>query len=176
MPASVAGRADFGLAARTLAVFAAAVRAVRRISVNVRGLDPFATAFGWAVEPVRSGVFLVLLVPLHLELKVEELVDVLQGNVFGSAAGRRHVRRIGDRHGKDAAEAGVAHTVTAGEFGGFGDRNVIRHASKAFDSICVLAREGVPVNEYSLERGTKIKPTVLLALYTSVPRISNREY
>ena len=136
VPAGVAGRAHLGLAPAAAAVVALAAGGVR---VYVGGLDPLATAFGGAVEPVGGRVFLVFLIPFQLEFEVEELVDVLEGNVGAGAAGRGHVRGVGDGEGEDTAEAGVAHAVAAGEFGGFGDGDVVGHAGEAFDSARTLA-------------------------------------
>lgn len=130
VPAAVTRRADFCFATRTAAIFAAGV-GPGRVGVDVRGLDPLATAFGGAVDAVVGGVFLVFLVPLHLELQVKELLDVLQGDMVAGAASRRHVRRVGYRHGEYATEAGVAHAVAAGQFSGSGDGDVVRHASEA---------------------------------------------
>ena len=141
VPAPGARGAHFGLAARAAAVGAAGVATAGRggrVWVDVGGLDPLAAAFGGAVEPVGGRVFLVFLVPLPLELEVEELVDVLQGDVLGGAAGGGHVRGVGDGQGEDAAEAGVAHAVAAGQFRGFGDRDVVGHASEALDPGCML--------------------------------------
>lgn len=85
--------------------------------MNVGGLDPLAAAALGAVDPVLRGVFLIFLVPCLLKLEVEEAVYVLEGDVFGGAAFRRHVLGIRDRQGEDAAETVVAHAVLAGEFG-----------------------------------------------------------
>jgi len=92
--------------------------------VDVGGLDPLATAAGGAVDPVLGGIFLVLLVPLHFETEIEKFVDVFQGDVVGGAAFGWHVLRVGDGEGENAAKARVAHAVTAGEFGGSGNRDV----------------------------------------------------
>lgn len=133
VPAAVARRAHFRPAARAFAVFAARVGAAAAVDVDVRGLDPFAAATRGAVEAVFGGVFLVLLVPFHLEFQVEEPVDVFEGDVLvRDAAFGGHVLRVGEGEGEDAAEAGVAHPVRAGEEGGAG-RGVRGEAGEAFD-------------------------------------------
>lgn len=114
VPFPVAGHADLRPAPLALSVFPSTVDAAGGVDVDIGGFDPFAAAFGRAVDAVLGRVFLVLLVPFHFELYVEELIDVLQGDVVASAAGGRHVRRVGDGHCEDSAKTGVAHAVAAG--------------------------------------------------------------
>ena len=45
---------------------------------------------------------------------------MFEGDVVRSAALWGHVLWVCDGHGEDSAEAGVAHPMTAGEFGGSG--------------------------------------------------------
>ncbi len=102
MPAAVALRAHFGLAARAFPVFTACIGAAGDIGVDVGRFDPFAAATLGAVQPVLGGIFLVFLVPFHLELQVEEFVDMFEGDVFGGiAAPGRHVL------GKEGRDLGV---------------------------------------------------------------------
>jgi len=124
VPPSVASAANFCAAAAAFPVFTPAGRAPGGVEVDVGRLDPLAAAAGGAVDAILGGVFLVLLIPLHFETEIEKFVDMFQGDVVGGAAFGRHVLRVGDGEGEDAAEARVAHAVGAGEFGGSGDRDV----------------------------------------------------
>ena len=124
MPAAVACTAYLRPASRALPVLPAPVRAATGVDMNVGGLDPLTAAARGAVDPVLRGVFLVFFVPGLLEFEIEEAVYVLEGDVVGGAAFRRHVLGVGDRQSEDAAETGVAHTVLAGEFGAAGGGHV----------------------------------------------------
>lgn len=124
MPPSVARAANFCAAAAAFPKFTSAGRAPGGVEVDIGGLNPLAAAAGGAVDAILSGIFLVLLIPLHFETEIEKFVDVFQGDVVGGAAFGWHVLRVRDGEGEDAAEACVAHAVGAGEFGGFRDRNV----------------------------------------------------
>lgn len=53
------------------------VGAAAGVGVDVGRFDPFAAAFGGAVEPVFGGVFLVFAVPFYFEVVVEEFHYVL---------------------------------------------------------------------------------------------------
>jgi hypothetical protein len=94
----VAQRAHLCLAPRTATVLAALEL------VHIGRLDPLAAALRWTVEAVLCRVLLVLCVPQDLELVVEEVVDVFEGDVVLVAAFGGHVLRILDGHGEDAAE------------------------------------------------------------------------
>ncbi|KAI4252544.1 MAG: hypothetical protein LQ352_004238 [Teloschistes flavicans] len=133
MPPTVASSADVGFTARALAVFPALIVTTQRIQhVDIFGLDPFPTTSTRTVEAILGGIFLVLGIPLHFEFRVEELFDVMQGNVIGGAAFGGHVLRIGEGKVEDAAEAGMAHTMGASKAGGAGGR-VGGEAGEAFD-------------------------------------------
>lgn len=67
-------------------------------------------------------------VPGLLEIVVEQLLDVLERNVLRCTAFGRHVLRIVDGELEDTPQTGVAHSVAAAEFGGFGARNVVGEA------------------------------------------------
>lgn len=114
VPFPIAGHADLRSTPLALSVFPSTVDAAGGLDVDIGGFDPFAAPPGRAVDAVLGCVFLVLLVPFHFELYVEELVDVLEGDVVAGAAGGRHVRRVGDGHCEDSAKTGVAHAVAAG--------------------------------------------------------------
>ena len=124
VPFAVAGVADLGAAAAAFPILTTCVGAAGGVHVDLRRFDPLAAATGRAVYAVFGGEFMVFLVPFHLEAEVEQLLHVFQGNVVLGAAPRRHVLGIGDGHGEDPSEAGVAHTVFASQLGGFGDGNV----------------------------------------------------
>lgn len=135
MPATVASSADERSTARAFAVSSALLVTNQRIDdVDVLGLDPFPTTFPRTIEAILGGVFLVFSVPLHFEFRVEELLDVIQGNVVGRATFRGHVLRVCEREGEDAAEAGVAHTVGACEAGG-ARGGIGRETGEAFDPV-----------------------------------------
>lgn len=124
VPPSVARATNLCAATAAFPVFTPAGRAPGRVKMDVGGLNPLTAAARGAVDAVFGGIFLVLLIPLHLETKIKKFIDVLQGNVVGGAAFGRHVLRIGHGEGEDAAEACVAHAVGAGEFGGLGDGDI----------------------------------------------------
>lgn len=105
VPFAAAGDADFGFA------FAAGGLLPACFGVNLGRLDPGTTSGNRTVYSVFCGVFLVFLIPCHLELGVEEVVDVLEGDVVGSTASRWHMCFIFDRHGENTPETGVAHAV-----------------------------------------------------------------
>ena len=82
--------------------------------MNIRRLNPLATASGRTVYTVLRRVLLVFSVPKNLELVIEETVDMLESDVVLSATSGRHMLRIRHRHGEDASKTCVAHSVTAG--------------------------------------------------------------
>jgi hypothetical protein len=94
----VAQRAHLCLASRTATVLATLEL------VHVGRLDPLAAALCRTVKAVLCRVLLVLCVPQDLELVVEEVVDVFEGDVVLVAAFGGHVLRVLDGHGEDAAE------------------------------------------------------------------------
>lgn len=96
---AITKRANFRLASRAPAIFPPL------ISLHIAGLDPLPTPLGRTVQPVFSRIFLVLLVPPHLEFQIEKIVDMLEWNMFRGAAFRRHVCRIGNGHGEDTLQA-----------------------------------------------------------------------
>lgn len=113
------------------AAFAFPDAAARAVGGDGGGFDPRAAVAGRAVDAVAGGVFLEFVVPGLLEGLVEELVDVFQRDVVAGAAAWGHVRGVGDGHGEDALEAGVAHAVGAGEFGGAGEGDGVVAAGEA---------------------------------------------
>jgi hypothetical protein len=94
----VAQRANFCLAFR-----AATVLATLEL-VHIGRLDPLATVFRRTVEAVLCRILLILCVPQNLELIVKEVVNVFERDVVLVAAFGRHMYRILDGHGEDAAE------------------------------------------------------------------------
>lgn len=105
MPLAVAGAAHLRSAPTAFTVFPASIGSATGIHVDMGRFDPFATAFGRAVNPVFSRILLVFLVPFHLETRVKEFLDVFQRNMILSAALGRHMLWIIDRHGKDSTQA-----------------------------------------------------------------------
>lgn len=101
------------------------------VGSDVRRFDPRAAVAGGAVDAVAGGILLEFVVPGFLEGLVEELVDMFEGDVVRGAATRGHVRGVGDGHGEDSSEAGVAHAVGAGEFGGTGEGDSVVAAGEA---------------------------------------------
>lgn len=85
------------------------------------------------VDPVLRMILVVLLVELHFELVVEQLLHFLQRDRLAGAAAWRHVCGIVDGHSKDAAETRVAHTMSAFELGSFRRGDVVGAAGQAFD-------------------------------------------
>ena len=93
----VAQSTHTGLASRTTAILAALK------FVHVGRLNPLAAASGGTIQTVLCRVFLISLIPEHLELVVKQVVDVLERDVIGTTAFGRHVLRILDGHVEDAA-------------------------------------------------------------------------
>lgn len=75
------------------------------VGLDFAGLDPFSAALGRAVKSVLGRVFLVLLVPAHLELQIEEIVDMFEGNVIRGTAFGWHMCWVRDGHGEDTLQA-----------------------------------------------------------------------
>lgn len=71
VPFVVAEAADLCLAALAFAVFAAVIGSATRVGVNVGGFDPLAATFSRTVYSVFGGVFLVLPIPLYLEIVIK---------------------------------------------------------------------------------------------------------
>lgn len=94
----------------------------------VTWLDPFATVTSWTINPVPCRVLLKLPVPRFLETLVKELVHVLERDVIGSATPWWHMRRISNRHCKNAPQTLMAHTMRTGKFCGSGDGDIVRTA------------------------------------------------
>jgi len=92
---AVAEGADLRLTFCAFAVLSALIGA------HVARLNPLSTSFGGTVQSVLGRVFLVLFVPLHFELQVEKMFNMLERNMLRGAAFGRHMRRIGDGHGED---------------------------------------------------------------------------
>ena len=135
VPFSITGRADLGAAPITFAVLTARMR----IDVDICRLDPFAAPFGGTVDAVFGGIFLVFLVPFHFEAQVEEFLNVFERYMVLSAAFGRHMLGIGHRQGENPAEARMAHTVFARQFGRFRDRNIGRQTREALDSVSTVS-------------------------------------
>ena len=124
----VAECADLGLASGAVRILSSL-----NVAMDVGRLDPFATFRGWAVDAVLGVVLLVLPVPESLELEIEQLVDVLQGDMVVGAASRRHVRWVVDGHIEDAYQAFVAHAMSTSQLRRLRMRYIVRAASQALD-------------------------------------------
>lgn len=90
VPSTVASAADLGLAAAAFPVVETGITA------DVLGSNPLAAVRCGTVEPVARRVLGELLVPLPLEVEVEESLDILKGNMVGGTASRGHMLRIGE--------------------------------------------------------------------------------
>lgn len=134
----IAKRAHLQLAARARGVFATFT-----VAVNLRWLDPFATFGCGTVNAVLRIVLLILSVPRHLELQIEELVYMLEGYVIVCTASWWHVRWIFDGHLEYALETVMAHSVSTSELCRIGMRHVIRATRQAFDQPWRRSRGGV---------------------------------
>jgi hypothetical protein len=110
VPFAVAGAADFCLATAAFAKLPAG----RAVGGDISGLDPLAATSGGAINAVLGGILLILAIPLHFELEIEELFDVLERDVVGGAALGGHMLRVGDGEFEDAAQTVVAHVMAAG--------------------------------------------------------------
>lgn len=88
VPPTTAGTAHFGLAATTFGIFAPILT-----PVDILWFDPFVTAWRRAVNSVSCREFGELPVPLLLESGIEQMFNMLQGNVF-RATFRGHILRV----------------------------------------------------------------------------------
>jgi len=93
----VAENADLRLAPRAVSIFSA-----MRIPVEIRWLDPLATFRGTTVDSVFGVVFVILPIPQNLEFLVEQLFNMLQGNMIVGTTARWHVCRVFDGHLENA--------------------------------------------------------------------------
>lgn len=120
MPFLVTKGTHLCFALTALAVFASAIV---DISVNMIRFDPLATTTGGTVYSIPGSIFLILLVPSIFELRIEELINVSERDVFVGATSRRHMLRIGYGHSEYALKTFEAHTMRTGEFRGsaYGD-------------------------------------------------------
>jgi hypothetical protein len=82
--------------------------------LNLFWFNPVSTPLCGTVDSIVRSVFLVLLIPLSFELYIEELLNMLEGDMIGRAAPGRHVLRVSNREGEDAPETSVTHSVGAG--------------------------------------------------------------
>lgn len=143
VPFVVAEAADLCLAALAFAVFAAVIGSAICVGVDVGGFDPLAASFGGTVDSVLGGVFLVLPIPLYLEIVIKKLYDMFQWDAILGATFRWHMLWVRDRKVEDAAEAGVAHSVRAGKFRASRDADVVRETSNAGDAAVGHVSEGL---------------------------------
>jgi hypothetical protein len=101
MPFAVAFDAHFGLAAGAFAVLVLAPSRTD-ILVDVAGLYPLPAPVHWTIYSVLRHIFFVFLIPLLLESRIKQFINVPQGDVVRRATARRHMLRIGDGHFKDS--------------------------------------------------------------------------
>ena len=94
MPLAITSAANLGSTPATFSVLAASIGATRCIKVNVRRLDPFATASSRAIDAILGGIFLIFLIPFHLKFRIEKFLNVLQWYMVLCAAFWRHVLRV----------------------------------------------------------------------------------
>lgn len=94
MPLSITHAAYFGLTPATFPVLSATPGTPSIVNMYVRRLDPFTTTPGGAIYSIFGGVFMVFTIPLHLELVIEQLLHVLQGNMISCTTPRWHMLRI----------------------------------------------------------------------------------
>lgn len=76
MPAAVTLHAHLRPAPSTFPILPPCIRAAAVINMYMGRFYPLPAPARGAVEAVLCSVFLVFLVPFHLEFRVEELVDV----------------------------------------------------------------------------------------------------
>jgi hypothetical protein len=137
MPLTIAGTTDLSSASRTSAYLPA--RGV--IHKNMAGFNPSAATFHWAIHTIFSRVLFVLLIPKFFEFIIEEMLNLVQGDMLSGTASGRHMLRISHRHLKDALQTFMAHAMTARQFNGFGDEDIILKTGQAFNSdSCISVR------------------------------------
>ena len=125
----VAYRADGELTLRTRANFPPT------LNVHVFWLNPFATPFLGAIDPVLACPLFELPVPVFLEFVVEQRFDMLQGDVLLGAATGRHVRGVFYAHLEYALEACMTHSVSARQLGGSRCRDGVVAAGQTGDEL-----------------------------------------
>lgn len=85
MPLAVTQTTHLRLASATLAIL------LTSFSMYLRRSYPLTASLGRAVYSVFCGVFRVLLVPHHLELRVKQVVDMFERDVVRGTAFRWHM-------------------------------------------------------------------------------------
>lgn len=131
---SITPTADFGPATATLTVLPAVV-----VAVYVLGFDPVAAPSRGAVNSVSRRELGILLVPGLFEVGVEELLDVLEWDVVGGAALRRHVLGVVNGELEASLQTGVAHSMSALQPRALLRRYFLIHANNALDATDQLA-------------------------------------
>lgn len=90
MPLPTAEATYFFLTSRTLPINAITVPVLEYMT----WLYPFPTGFRRTVVSILRGVFLIFLVPFHLEILVKYYLNIFGWNGILSAASRWHMLRI----------------------------------------------------------------------------------
>lgn len=125
--------ADLGPATATLTVLPAVL-----VAADILGLDPVAAPSRRAVNSVSRRELGVFLVPSLLEVAVEELLDMLDRNVVGGAALRRHVLGVVNGELEASLQTRIAHSVSALQSRALLRRYFLIHANNALDESCWL--------------------------------------
>lgn len=94
------------------------------------------------VDTVARAVFLEFTIPGLFEFLIKEMVDMLQGYVFGCTAFRWHMSWIRRRHGEDATQTFMAHPMGARQLGSLVSGHIVSATSKAGDLLdgCGIVR------------------------------------
>lgn len=106
MPLAVAFGAYFGATFAALGILPACI-----FVVFERRCEPLATAFVRAVKSILGSKLLILLVPCPLKVVVEQAVHMLQRDVRGCTAFRRHVLWVSYGKLKHPFETFIAHAM-----------------------------------------------------------------
>lgn len=127
--------ADLRPATTTLTVLPAVL-----VAADVLGLDPVAAPSRWAVNSVSRRELGVFPVPSLLKVGVEELLDVLERDVVGRAALRRHVLGVVNGELEASLQTRVAHSMSALQPRALLRRYFLIHANNALDATDQLAK------------------------------------
>lgn len=79
--------------------------------MNPCRLDPSTAVPHGTIKSVLGSILLVLSVPKLLELGIKQVISIFQRDVIRATASRGHVRRVLDRQGEDALQAGFTHSM-----------------------------------------------------------------
>lgn len=125
MPLTIAPATYLCLASGTFPVVAPISASRNGINEDPTWFDPHPATFGRTVDSILRLIFLVLPVPFDLELRIKQLLNMLERDVIRRTALRRHVLWISQGHGEYSFQAIMAQMMRASKLRRFAHWNVI---------------------------------------------------